>query len=53
MPRPLARDKDVHVQFEEEVKKRLRALAAADQRTVSSLVRRVVMTWLESQKAAA
>jgi hypothetical protein len=45
MPRPLARDKDLHIQVDEDVKQRIRALAAEDGRPVSSLLRRVVLAW--------
>jgi hypothetical protein len=46
MPRPLARDKDLHIQVDADVKQRIRALAAEDGRPVSSLLRRVVLAWL-------
>jgi hypothetical protein len=46
MTRPLARDKDLHIQVDEDVKRRIRALAAEDGRPVSSLLRRVVLAWL-------
>ena len=44
MPRGL--DQDLHIQVSEGDKARIRILAQRDGRTVSSLVRRVVLAWL-------